>query len=437
MKFAKQIETAASELPLSWRPHLIRYKFLKKSIRLVVDELHSQGLFDEIIAEKHGLCSGQLTLTYIFQAPEDAKNPNPFIQITIPDPCSVDQNNIPVYIQPAIQKLFISATAVANEPLLLKIQLERDSEFFHLLLDELARAATLHDKEQKKFSETIQTLEGELCSMTTSNKNDMYTWRAIFKLYIEASIFQDTNNKAISLKESKRRFQKFQTDIASESLENNLVLEESKTILQHFLAINSKLIYLQYFQSLNEMAIAKILKKHDKRSGLDATAKFNEFAKNNAVFVEGILLSLYQAVQTKLVTIIPQPEDFSCPVCFCLAWKPIRLKCSHLFCVRCLLKAKAKHITNCFICRSENAVSEATADNLDKSLCNFMELNFPREIEEKEHENAMESHNTPSVKLDKYTPIYQRTSRVSNTRSTRTRTRHSSRSHSQVNCIIS
>lgn len=47
MKFGKQIETAAFDLPENWRPHLIHYKTLKKSIRLVVDELESRGLSTE------------------------------------------------------------------------------------------------------------------------------------------------------------------------------------------------------------------------------------------------------------------------------------------------------------------------------------------------------------------------------------------------------
>jgi E3 ubiquitin-protein ligase BAH len=49
MKFGKQMETAAYNLPENWRPHLIHYKTLKKSIRLVVDELESRGLSTEWI----------------------------------------------------------------------------------------------------------------------------------------------------------------------------------------------------------------------------------------------------------------------------------------------------------------------------------------------------------------------------------------------------
>lgn len=49
MKFGKQMETAAYSLPEDWRPYLIHYKTLKKSIRLVVDELESRGISSEWI----------------------------------------------------------------------------------------------------------------------------------------------------------------------------------------------------------------------------------------------------------------------------------------------------------------------------------------------------------------------------------------------------
>ncbi|KAL0089388.1 SPX domain-containing protein [Phycomyces blakesleeanus] len=456
MKFAKQIETAASDLPAHWRPYLIHYKCLKKHIHLIVDELHSQGLFDKLLAKKQGICSGQLSLTYAFKGSANA--PDPCIHVTIPDPYSVDQENLPVNVQPALKKLFISASAVSNEPLLLKIQLERDSDFFRFLLDELARATALHDVEQKKFSETVQSLGDELCQMTATNKNDMYTWREIFKLYIEAAIFQDIDMTKDPAKESRKRLEKFKDNLLDRLLESNFVLKESKSILKHFLVINYKLIDFQHFQNLNRMAITKILKKHDKKSGLSATEEFSAFIKGNVVFVDGILLSLCQAVQTKLITIVPQPDEFTCPVCFYLAWKPVRLKCTHLFCARCLIKAKKNNITNCFICRSENAIPEATAGNLDTTLSKFMKLNFPQEIEEKERDNAAERAEMQPVSPEEhFQRMYSRlpyraqnvrisntrvpntrvsNTRVSNTRVSNTRTRHSRRSRHQTSCII-
>lgn len=55
MKFAKQIENAAHDLPESWRPHLIHYKMLKKVIPLVVGELEARGLMEQSIPFEYQL----------------------------------------------------------------------------------------------------------------------------------------------------------------------------------------------------------------------------------------------------------------------------------------------------------------------------------------------------------------------------------------------
>lgn len=73
-----------------------------------------------------------------------------------------------------------------------------------------------------------------------------------------------------------------------------------------------------------------------------------------------------------------------------IAWRPIRLECGHVFCVRCLIKAHKKRLYNCPICRQEHAVGNADAHNLDQTLQNFMLLYFPKEIKEKRKENERE-----------------------------------------------
>ena len=50
--------------------------------------------------------------------------------------------------------------------------------------------------------------------------------------------------------------------------------------------------------------------------------------------------SICYIVQQSVISIIPQLDDYSCPICMEIAFKPIRLSCGHLFCVRCLVKLK-------------------------------------------------------------------------------------------------
>ncbi|ORX55742.1 hypothetical protein DM01DRAFT_233832, partial [Hesseltinella vesiculosa] len=80
----------------------------------------------------------------------------------------------------------------------------------------------------------------------------------------------------------------------------------------------------------------------------------------------------------------------ACPVCMSLAWRPIRLVCGHMFCVRCLIKAQRKRMMACPLCRHDTAVGQASALNLDGSMEKFMLMYFPKEIKRKKLDNERE-----------------------------------------------
>ncbi|KAI8639048.1 SPX domain-containing protein [Parasitella parasitica] len=409
MKFGKQMETAAFDLPENWRPHLIHYKTLKKSIRLVVDELESRGLSTEWLNTLD--TDKAMQLDYVFDG--DVKDPHPCIKITIDDPTSIATGE-----EPALLKFIPLTKQLNTEPLSIKIELVRDTEFFHLLIHELSHAAALHDKEKSRFIGDVDTLEGQLTIAASPQKKDLYTWREIFNLYTKAQIFRNETEGQYSPQSHERSQQKFQwftRELARMNLTKKLSSRHSKKAITQFLAINAQLVHFKHFQSLNQTAMIKILKKHDKRSGLSATSEFPSFAKDNAIFVEGILQSLFNAIQTKLVTIVPQPDDYDCPVCFSIAWRPIRLECGHVFCVRCLIKAHRKRLYDCPICRQDHAVGNADANNLDHTLQNFMLLYFPKEIKEKRKENEQDQASINRQQRVKYNPPSRRMGHASST----------------------
>ena len=80
----------------------------------------------------------------------------------------------------------------------------------------------------------------------------------------------------------------------------------------------------------------------------------------------------------RLVGIIPQLDDYLCPVCSSISIKPVRLACSHVFCVRCLVKLQRQGKGLCPMCRSD-VVLDATSGNLDMGLANFLWFYFPKE----------------------------------------------------------
>ena len=57
--------------------------------------------------------------------------------------------------------------------------------------------------------------------------------------------------------------------------------------------------------------------------------------------------SICYIIQESVIKVIPQLDDYSCPICMNIAYKPIRLSCGHLFCVRCLVKMKQDDKTSC------------------------------------------------------------------------------------------
>jgi hypothetical protein len=46
-------------------------------------------------------------------------------------------------------------------------------------------------------------------------------------------------------------------------------------------------------------------------------------------------------------------DDYACLICTSIAFKPIRLACGHLFCVRCLVKMQRAGKAECPLCRSK------------------------------------------------------------------------------------
>ncbi|KAI8097751.1 SPX domain-containing protein [Halteromyces radiatus] len=378
MKFAKKIETEAIELPVNWRPYLIKYRSLKKSLHFVVEELLARGLSPQLLSDQQ-----QENWTLVYAVDGDTKNqPHPCIKIMVDDPASFSLNKHDVIHQmiPSIPDISIDV----NQPFQYKIDLIKDMEFFRLLLKELEQAVALYDLEKQRFLTAVQDLESLLLVAASPHKKDLYVWREIFHLYLSRCPLE---KNCQDYEICKARLMLLSNDIKQRKLDKRLSSRRSKTAFGQFLAINQQINIFQRFQSLNTTAMTKILKKHDKRSGLSAKSEFPTFAKNNSVFLQEVDMALFQLIQSKIISIVPQPDDYACPVCYGITWRPIRLQCHHVFCVRCLIKAHRKRLYDCPLCREEMAVGNAGASNLDKDLQDFLLLYFPREIKEKRNDN--------------------------------------------------
>lgn len=70
----------------------------------------------------------------------------------------------------------------------------------------------------------------------------------------------------------------------------------------------------------------------------------------------------------ELVSVVPQLNDYLCPVCFSVAYRPVRLDCQHVFCIRCVVKIQRRQEKHCPLCRAD-VVMNASAGKFSTMLC--------------------------------------------------------------------
>ncbi|GAB5585647.1 hypothetical protein Unana1_00547 [Umbelopsis nana] len=474
MKFAKQLETDTENLPDELRQHLIRYKYLKKAISKIVEEMQQRGISATLLSEwlhksNHVTESEEdetLKIEYFFVG--QPPNIRTCIKVTYleNDPRvqqllqpaknladgSDEQSGALEYrysrndtdyfslSPPAVQtpldgsseekiarrrRSSSSSSKLAktllelslkgpethsHQPIVrddediqvlpvtktLVIELEQDDEFFQMLMRELNQITSVQEEAKTKFEKDVSDLEHRLNALVTVSKrkkSDLYTWREIFRIYMDAEVFQGSHELDRALRtadKSRKQMDWFTGELQRMNLIPKIMSRESRRAYEQFLALNAELINIKQFQAMNQLAMVKILKKHDKRSGLTASSTFPDLAATDVLFNTKLAKMLYASVTQKLVNIVPQPDDYSCPICMNIAWRPIRLVCGHIFCVRCLIKQQKKNMANCPVCRHNNAVRNAGADQLDVDLQNTISTYFPKEIKEKRKENEFE-----------------------------------------------
>ncbi|ORX47636.1 hypothetical protein BCR36DRAFT_256505, partial [Piromyces finnis] len=215
-----------------------------------------------------------------------------------------------------------------------------------------------------------------LKEVSTPGKLDTYPWRNLSRLYRETDLWT-YNGKTTTWQQATERLELFKTK--SESITKKFKMEDSKLVFDQFIKLNHDTIVLKQFYSINQTALYMILSNHDKDTKLNACEGLPCFVSTD-FFSDSINKCITYEITNDLLGIIPDPEKYSCPICQELAYKPIRLNCNHLFCLKCLIKAQKKNLDNCPVCRAKDAVKNATSKNLDKKLLNILTTDFPREI---------------------------------------------------------
>ncbi|CAE7230668.1 unnamed protein product [Rhizoctonia solani] len=283
------------------------------------------------------------------------------------------------------------------------VPLTVDTAFHRVLAKALSSLAALQTRTQGRVSDQIFSLADTISSCsgppTRYRNSDLYAWREIFQLWVECQIYQGgaTERERASgegrirdVAEAEKRLGMFASEIVKRGLGDRRTLKSAKSrdALQTFLNLNVHILDLKKFELANAEAARKILKKHEKRTALPSATSLSVLPISHGT---GELPQILITTLTKtLLPILPSLDDYSCLICTSIAFKPIRLACGHLFCVRCLVKMQKRGQADCPLCRTP-CVLIADGSNLDVAVMNFMKEWFPKETKEKSDSNDRES----------------------------------------------
>ncbi|OVF09757.1 hypothetical protein A9F13_04g02574 [Clavispora lusitaniae] len=439
MKFAKVLQQTLVEenLPETWVEAAIQYKMLKKYISKVVEELQFVGLTNTDLKlllqnedqkktveldREEASPTNPIMAKYMLTKSRGSNRIVPYLKIVLndTDQQSYTQDHIQELAQEIREKvekamstddedqhvmeireqedgLVLSPTHSRNNEELVKVQnnneivimLKSDSKFFRMLNAELANLDEIRQSEEKTLITEVEQI-GEIVHSLTQKRADLYKWRELFRIYLDSEVFFRYNETSRSQLERssdqiKRNLQEFTDRVQKTDILDTFKQKKSLVAYHQFVKTNERLLKIMQFQSINTTALRKILKKFDKRTSLNISTKFPDLISQDHIFITGSSLaqSICFLMQHRLLTLVPQLEDYSCPICMSIAYKPIRLECGHIFCVRCLVKMKKRGKTDCPLCRCQEAILKADSSNLDLEIMDLIQRFFPMEVKEK------------------------------------------------------
>ncbi|KAK2612229.1 hypothetical protein QQS21_001805 [Conoideocrella luteorostrata] len=426
MKFARDFkETLASrDFPAHWIDRAVPYGQLKKCLKKVQRELHDLGLDpDTLRSLLDPNTTSPVALKYRLKAANDSNvvRPKLTVYVHMEDGVAVNASLTPTsrgfferiaaelrpdhtYTEPGFNTAVPELTQGLTERSedtdhdryeTVEVPLVFDGEFFDLLQSDVSDLDALQTEEQHKMTADVVQLGKDVsvvCGTSRFSKSDLARWRYIFELYLEAEVFFGTHERDHGTRSSQtalKQLQWFQGEVEKRHLVKDFKLRESQKAFSQFANLNLNLLKNLQFQELNKLAIIKILKKFDKRTSLGVSQTFRSTIQSEGFLSRDVAKDICAQISRELVTVVPQLNDYLCPVCFSVAYRPVRLDCQHVFCIRCVVKIQRRNEKYCPLCRAD-VVMSASADNLDRTLEKYMKKYFAREVKEKQRTNEIE-----------------------------------------------
>lgn len=117
----------------------------------------------------------------------------------------------------------------------------------------LSSLAELQETTQQEFTITINNLSRDISQASrpsSKGKSDLYVWRQIFQLWVEAQIFESTREKdrgERDIKETEARLSGFANEVVKRGLGDRRTMKtkESRAALERFLQVNVLLLDLK------------------------------------------------------------------------------------------------------------------------------------------------------------------------------------------------
>jgi E3 ubiquitin-protein ligase BAH len=302
-----------------------------------------------------------------------------------------------------------------------QVPLATAKDFFDLLEPKLQELEALRTAETKKLESDILDLGDAVENVIQPVKDgyeatrkmsyrDLYFWREMFRLYLEKPVFYsetEARRGALTFNEAKSRLQAYDTQLRETGLLAKMKTPQAKIAAQQFLDLNLNILKIMHFQEMNARAMTKILKKFDKRTHLegrlflkDLAVKYPALTTNSGKqgtaqsaggFANSIARDLSAEITTKVLAIVPQLDDWNCPVCYSMAWRPVSLGCcSSVFCITCIIKLQEDKMKRCPVCNQET-VMRADGRNINFDAMDFLQKYFPMEVKKRQKENEKEA----------------------------------------------